>query len=280
MLYLSAFDPSLGGQDGWLGTTYLNSDSDGTAPDKFNNWLVTFLFNGTGYLTGGGAFNDADEEFGIYSQMVPRQLWVQTSSDSIACTMGNATRDVHFGFIEGVQTISYSDLQDFEPIFIPRMGPNAVQGLNTSVGMYTYSAAFMAMTSMPSSNITTSITSNSTTNFTILQDSSSRALLTGLVACDEIAHSFWEGHPVDGRTGLSHYELHEFCNATIPNGTDPNETPQNNTGGPLATEWPSKVENTLFDHPPWMCRNRTLAKAIDDLATNITISMMSAPQLM
>ena len=39
------------------------------------------------------------------------------------------------------------------------------------------------------------------------------------------------------------------------------------------------ISNNLFTKPPWMCRNQTLLKAIEDLANNITISMLSSPNL-
>jgi hypothetical protein len=39
------------------------------------------------------------------------------------------------------------------------------------------------------------------------------------------------------------------------------------------------VNGTKFPHEPWMCRNKTLARGIEDLANNITISMLSSANL-
>jgi hypothetical protein len=121
-------------------------------------------------------------------------------------------------------------------------------------------------------------------SFTVLMDSSSRSLVTGLVACDEFVHSFWQEHPIVGGVDPDF----QYCNVSngsfSENGSIQSicpQTPQNWTGPPLGQlEPPETVTNTVFNSPAWMCRNRTLAKAMEDLATNITISMMSAPDLM
>lgn len=41
----------------------------------------------------------------------------------------------------------------------------------------------------------------------------------------------------------------------------------------------TSISNDLFTKPAWMCRNQTLLKAIEDLANNITISMLSSASL-
>lgn len=71
----------------------------------------------------------------------------------------------------------------------------------------------------------------------MLQVMTTRLALTGLVACDEIAHNAWY---------------------------DQVNTPSNETN---------------FPSEPWMCRNRTLARGIEDLANNLTISMLSSANL-
>jgi hypothetical protein len=45
--------------------------------------------------------------------------------------------------------------------------------------------------------------------------------------------------------------------------------------------WNQKYPNaaSLFPKPEYMCRNRTLAKGIEDLMTNITLSMMTSSDL-
>ncbi len=43
--------------------------------------------------------------------------------------------------------------------------------------------------------------------------------------------------------------------------------------------WSQNYTNNLFEKPDYMCRNRTLGRAIEDLATNATISMMTSSDL-
>jgi len=69
-----------------------------------------------------------------------------------------------------------------------------------------------------------------------LAEASSHVLETGLIACDDIAHNYW-------------YSTYGSQN---PN-----------------------LNVTKFPSEPWMCRKRTLARGIEDLANNITISMLS-----
>lgn len=285
MLMFSAFDPSLGGAQGWLGESYYDL-AHGNSPDEFNTWAVDFPVNASGYYVEGNDPELADV------QVVPRQIWIQTSNESIVCTMGNATRDVNFGFMEGTQTIAYGDLEDFEPVFVPRMGDHLK--VNITAEQYTYVAAYWAMTSMISGNASIELIANETGNssyiivtdssYTVLRDSSSRSLVTGLVACDEFVHSFWQEHPIVGNSDPDIKYCNSSNGAIRGNGSIQStcpRTPQNWTGPPIGQlEPPEAVTNTLFNYPAWMCRNRTLARAIEDLATNITLSMMSAPDLM
>ncbi|KAH9206119.1 hypothetical protein DL95DRAFT_233747, partial [Leptodontidium sp. 2 PMI_412] len=43
--------------------------------------------------------------------------------------------------------------------------------------------------------------------------------------------------------------------------------------------WGQNYTNDLFKKPEYMCRNRTLARAIEDLAANVTISMLASSEL-
>ena len=282
MLMFSAFDPSLGGPQGWLGNSY-SDETNSNGPDEYNAWAVDFPVNASGYY-------EVDSDDQADGQVVPRQIWVQTSNESIVCTMGNATRDVTFGFMEGTQTIAYGDLEDFEPVFVPRLMSSPL-ALNVTAEQFTYVAAYVAMTSMISGNASIQLMPNETSNssdtiivdnfsLTFLMDSSSRSLVTGLVACDEFVHSFWQEHPIVSDPVLQCNVLN--CSIS-ENGSIQScpQTPQNWTGPPLGQLAPPEtVTNTVFNSPAWMCRNRTLARAMEDLATNITISMMSAPDLM
>jgi hypothetical protein len=56
--------------------------------------------------------------------MRTRQLWVQTSNESLVCILGNASYDVDFEFVNGVQTTARSVTTDFEPLWLPAFGTN------------------------------------------------------------------------------------------------------------------------------------------------------------
>lgn len=43
--------------------------------------------------------------------------------------------------------------------------------------------------------------------------------------------------------------------------------------------WSQNYTNNLFDNPDYMCRNRSLPRAIEDLASNVTISLLTSSDL-
>ncbi len=94
------------------------------------------------------------------------------------------------------------------------------------------------------------------TNLT-LWDSSSRVLLNGLSACDDITQNYWNDHAI---------ALAETEDAPVILLDDSARANMN-------------ISNHVFEKPGWMCRNRTLSNAIEDLAGNITIGMLSSSNL-
>src|SRR5437762_894249 len=76
--------------------------------------------------------------------------------------------------------------------------------------------------------------------FTIFGTMSSSVLSTGLIACDEITQS------------------RQVYNTVAPGRSGPSL--------PLSSE-------------PWICRNRSIARGIEDLANNITIDLLSIPEM-
>ena len=50
-------------------------------------------------------------------------------------------------------------------------------------------------------------------------------------------------------------------------------------GWELGDERFRNLSNDLFTKPAWICRNQTFLRAIEDLANNITISMLSSASL-
>jgi hypothetical protein len=102
-----------------------------------------------------------------------------------------------------------------------------------------YCANFLTWSNMLIGNVT--IYSNPE-DWQLVQDSS-KVLTTGLAACDEIAHG-WNSSFLQNST------LFDFPNIT----------------------------NLSFGEP-WECRNRTIDRGIEDLANNITISMLRSSSL-
>jgi len=136
-----------------------------------------------------------------------------------------------------MQSISYGEIQDFEPVFAPRQlllnksDGNVTVSEDVDYQIHSYMALYLSLQNMLSGNITMWIPWTSA-QAPFLTDQSF-VLRTGLDACDSI---------------------------------------KNNT-------WSQNYTNTLFEKPDYMCRNRSLARAIEDLSTNATLSMMTSADL-
>jgi len=213
-LLLSAFSPT---------TQIANDDSYllGDEPDPSGNWDTIISgknANGT------------------------QQLWIQTANSSFVCALVNASFAVNFNYSDGVGTVASQSV-------------TVLPGNNTfangiDVGDYVggadnfttaYFTTFLSLGSMIFGNISLEDVKSCLTianldggekcnSQAVIAEESSRALSTGLAACDEISNNYW----------LEKYAL-------------------------------------LYDFAsePWMCRNRSLSRAIEDMANNITISMLS-----
>lgn len=112
---------------------------------------------------------------------------------------------------------------------------------NACVEWSSYFANFLAWTNMLNGNVTMYPDPEGW----VLVEVSSNMLITGLVACNEITQSCWDSVLLQNSPFFH-----------IPNVTDNN-----------------------FPGEPWECRNRTIDRGIEDLANNITISMLSSSSL-
>lgn len=260
-LVFSAFAP-YGGIQGW----FFGIDSKDPV-DQFNNWDVDLPWEMEylGYKVSETLPDD-----------IVQQLYVQTATDGFHCTMGNASYNADFEFINGLQTSVKYSTTDFLPMMVKRSGGGAGGGAMREEivrgpynGTYhttlelSYMAIWTSFASLISGNISLgyreidrSSDNKRDTNLTLVQ-TNSRILLNGLSACTEITNNYWSDLPLQAE--------------------DPKESPVeffNPDGGR-----PHNSSNNLFDKPSWMCRNTTLIRAIEDLAGNITISMMSSTRL-
>lgn len=261
LLLYSAFAP-YGGRQGWY---FGNQDED--VVDQFNNWNVDLPW-------------EMDDLHGRVDEALAddiiQQLFVQTASDAFHCNLGNASYNVDFEFVNGIQTSINYTTSDFTPIYSMRSGDGAGGGVllaNSIVpGPYlnrthtgfemSYMSVWTAFTSLISGNITMHYIGlqreegGSDTNLTLAQ-TNSRILLNGLSACNELVNTTWSDLPFQAQdpkvSPVSFYSL----DARVENNSS----------------------NHILDKPGWMCRNSTLIRAMEDLASNITISMLSASSL-
>ncbi|KUJ09794.1 uncharacterized protein LY89DRAFT_597817 [Mollisia scopiformis] len=239
MLFFSAFDLTMAAD--WQpdrSYDYVNADI-------YNDWVVPIppdFLDSYGYMAHGSKPIANSSVYNFTAQMVPRQLFVQTSETSFVCTLGNGTRDVYFDFSNGDQTITYGDLQEFEPLFVPIYGlpeyTSAGPILPTNLGMFPYVAVYTSLTSMLSGNLTVDAVSVLTKALDWqIWDTSSRIINTGLETCDDFTLSSFNLHPV-------------IVNQTY---VDPDSN---------ATTMPVGRMNATFEGgfkpAPWKCRNGTL----------------------
>ena len=286
MLVYSAFAP-FAGYNGWLNTMTTLPNYQPFQVDRYNNWVPDFP--DSFYKPGPPNYWNALNNTGIFqSHDVVQQLWVQTADQSLVCMMGNATFDVQSVYIDGVRTMLDYTTSNFEPVFVPSGGLEDVslrvngttQGrlsLGEQREIASYMAHFLAFSGMVNGNVTMTLMDNPedvVADTELLYEQSSNVLTLGLSACEEFLDGYWNENAVAAEpvyTGSDKPVIWSEAGAlqwlNIATGSVEN--------GPIPN-----ITNTLFDKPASVCRNRTLLRAIEDLANNITISMLSSSKLM
>lgn len=217
--------------------------------DQFNNWNVTIPLQNL--QAASNWVRNCD--LSILPPNVTQQIWIQTSTQSSVCTLGNVSYNVDLESVNGLQVFTRYQTSDFKPISLPYF-PYAMNEIGSYLipvdkPILAYLSWFIALTSLLSGNITTTITNE---NLVILSDSSSNILETGLGSCDDIINNWFQDNPIT--SGMNSRPVLAPSNITIIN-----DIFDNNSSG--------------------MCRNHTLINAIEDLANNITISMLSDADL-
>lgn len=181
----SAFSP-YAGRLGWLN----NGDVVDYSPDEFNNWVIVLPGR---TITASNAPNIVS----IDAVSITQQLWIQTAENSMVCTMGNASFDVEFEFVNAALTVAEYSISMFEPFWTALAG-----GFITTKS---YMAFYLALSSLLNGNVSTTLTNSFKQddeeddselgaeffdgNVTIY-DGSSRILEFGLSACDDFMHSY------------------------------------------------------------------------------------------
>jgi hypothetical protein len=190
------------------------------------------------------------------------QIWIQTSTSSIVCDSVNASFDLRIAYVDGVQTITQKSIQslgnyNLDLVTVTDQEVSTVtivngtitgvsgDGGSSEVQWSPYLPHVYALGGVLSGNITLTndVDANDASDPQYQDYGITSILNTGLMACDEIANS-------------------PFKDVSSVVTSDPVQT----------------FTNT-FPSEPWMCRNGTLMKALEDLANNITISYLSSPDL-
>ncbi|KAF7881782.1 uncharacterized protein EAF02_006470 [Botrytis sinoallii] len=248
MICLSAFDPWMyPGNDslGWLAIGEL----DTLSPDQFNNWDVSIRRNISADLS-----NTNNKFFSVQPK-----LWLLTANDTFVCGLVNGTRKVHFNFSDGTQHINYGMLYDVEHVNMSRTNVPGYPGALDNTRHHDiapYISLYQSMILMLSGNITAQIGKSVMSSLalnTVRFGLSSRVLSTSLAGCDDFLNAYWNDNPLVGNADC------------LP-----------------AVSRSSNIYNSteLFTKPPSACRNHSLARGVEDLAANITISTFSEPKLL
>ncbi|ATZ52494.1 hypothetical protein BCIN_08g01970 [Botrytis cinerea B05.10] len=266
MAYLSAFDPWMyPGNDslGWLRIGELDTSS----PDQSNNWDVSIRRNISADLS-----NTNNKFFSVQPK-----LWVLTANDSFVYGLVNGTRNVHFNFIDGTQHISYGVLYDVEDV---NMLWTNVPGYPGSLGntrhrdIAPYVSLYQSMISMLSGNITAQIDTSDMSSLalnTVRFGLPSCVLSTGLAGCDDFLNAYWNDNPLVGNAD---------CLPAVRGTTGHCVWRNAYTAFNISRLTNIYNSTEFFTKPASACRNHSLARGIEDLAANITISLFSEPKLL
>ncbi|KAB8296274.1 hypothetical protein EYC80_009048 [Monilinia laxa] len=266
MIYLSAFDPWMHpGKDGlgWLG----GSELDTSFPDQFNNWDVSIRRN---------ILVDLSNTNSTFFMVQPK-LWVLTASDRFVCGLVDGTRKVHFDFIDNTQHIRYGELlnaTDVSMLWTNVPGFSGSIGNTRSPEIAPYVSLYQSMISMISGNITAQIGTSEMDSLvlnTVRFGLPSRVLSTGLAGCDDFLEACWNDNPLAGNG-----------DCLLPVSGTVGSCAWQNAYKAFNVSRSTNIYNSteFFTKPSRECRNHSLARGIEDLAANITISLMSEPKLL
>lgn len=142
---------------------------------------------------------------------------------------------------------------------------------------------FDSLSALLSGNITTSIYANDSAmipGYEEITEESSQILQTGLNGCDDFTNNFWNTNPVGvGNRIEDSVTFVPWQSAYTRNQTlDDTELIDSDRSWIYnKTALPPNITNFFNNSgkPQWMCRNRTLISAVEDLMNNLTISLPS-----
>ncbi|KAF5876371.1 uncharacterized protein Bfra_002776sa [Botrytis fragariae] len=193
------------------------------------------------------------------------QLCVQTSRDNFACSLVNTSYKVGFDVANGDQKITSLQTIGFERVL---MNSHADGFDYFNPYPYTehdsYIASFVALCNLLVGNNTVREDWLGASGKFLIDESSSLMLRSGLDAYVLV------------RGIASDYDKMKMDNSSC---SSTRSIVWSNSS--MSEQYSRPINNTsrIFGKPKFMCRNRTLDQAIEDLYQNITIRMLSAAQL-
>jgi hypothetical protein len=235
----------------WTVSQYLNSSFVGQKPPNFLQYYSAWSPQLYGYVTDN--INPAGSVDGFknwkgmglsavnQNRFYGAEFWIQLSNQSIVCAMTNASYDLTLQYVDGVASVQQSSVTHLN-IMSGQSNPGYAGYLSYMAALGATLYGNISAYSAPC-NVTQGPYVNVLGHCYDLWSSSSNAILTALAACDELQNSWWEQNA--GDMDLVHY-------------TPSQPFAQNITG---------------YNE----CRNKTLRLAIEDLAANLSISMLSLP---
>jgi hypothetical protein len=170
------------------------------------------------------------------------ELWVQLANYSVVCSVTNASYDIGFNYTNGVPLLTHNKITHLAKI--TNVTADSTKYFNN---YHAWAAALWstvygnATAFSETCNITQPDSTNKTGYCYSIDEVSSKVVLTGLKDCDDFQHSWWEE------------------NADL---FGPHKTPSQ----PFANDFTNQ------------CRNKTIPRALEDMAANLTISMLSFAQ--
>jgi len=203
-------------------------------------------------------------------------LWVQTSNESFVCLLGSATYTVEYEFQDGLQSSVQKMTADFEPLWAPAnpklTTASGIFGNRTDM-VYSYMAVFTALTKM--------LTGNWTTTCSIAEGNMNSGIFqTGLIACDDFEQSWWNSHCLLPAKSVNETNvIYLEGPAALCGSANVALQYQDQNSSCNATNTVNQGFYTLDEKPSYYCRRRSLMRAIEDLAQNVTLNMLTLPEL-
>jgi hypothetical protein len=209
-----------------------------------------------------GSFNPSDPlRPGVLKDALLQELWIQLSDQSIVCQMANASYDIHIETLNGVQTVTTNSVEmlpEYNQTYLENGDSDCADWdteayctvIYLSRPQMNYIGWYGALANLLNGNLSLNAhkPSGDGDNYNF---ATKLVQQTGLSSCPELSNNYWT----------------KYCQ-TVGASLD------------LCAESGADATTKYFPAAePYFCRNGSLARAIEDLANNITISLLSNQQL-